>query len=489
MNRGAWFADKVRWAIYLLLSLMIPAHAADRYRGFNLLQKFYFSGERHAYEEKDFALIAEWGFNFVRLPLDYRGYIREGNWELFDETSLAQIDQAVEWGKKYGLHVSINLHRAPGYTVAKPAEARVLWTDAEAQRVAAMHWEMFAKRYRDVPGDQLSFNLFNEPAEVTLEQYLPVLKKMVETIRAIDPDRMIFSDGLDWGKQPLPECIPLQVGMMTRGYTPFPLTHYKAPWAGGDRFPVPKWPALEGTSGQLYGPGRQGYPHELVIQGNVAAKSTMHLVVQEVCTKAVLELLADDQVIWKKELFTGAGEGPWKSTRLLPEWNVYVATYDQEFVVPIPQDASRLVLRMTEGDRAIFSSVSIRSSGKDARVALTPEWNVQPEILHYKDGTLGAMRDRAWLKKAQLDPWLDFRKQGGVMMVGEWGAHQHTPHDVLLRWAEDQLSIWKESDVGWALWNLHGSFGVLDSGRADVDYEEFRGAKLDRKLLELLQKY
>jgi endoglucanase len=122
-------------------------------------------------------------------------------------------------------------------------------------------------------------------------------------------------------------------------------------------------------------------------------------------------------------------------------------------------------------------------------VALTPEWNVQPEILHYKDGTLGAMRDRAWLKKAQLDPWLDFRKQGGVMMVGEWGAHQHTPHDVLLRWAEDQLSIWKESDVGWALWNLHGSFGVLDSGRADVDYEEFRGAKLDRKLLELLQKY
>jgi hypothetical protein len=30
---------------------------------------------------------------------------------------------------------------------------------------------------------------------------------------------------------------------------------------------------------------------------------------------------------------------------------------------------------------------------------------------------------------------------------------------------------------------------VMDSGRADVQYEDFRGHKLDRKMLDLLQRY
>jgi endoglucanase len=43
--------------------------------------------------------------------------------------------------------------------------------------------------------------------------------------------------------------------------------------------------------------------------------------------------------------------------------------------------------------------------------------------------------------------------------------------------------------MGWALWNFCGSFGILDSERADVLYEDFHGHKLDRKLLALLQEF
>jgi hypothetical protein len=42
---------------------------------------------------------------------------------------------------------------------------------------------------------------------------------------------------------------------------------------------------------------------------------------------------------------------------------------------------------------------------------------------------------------------------------------------------------------GWALWNFRGEFGILDSEREDVEYEEFLGHKLDRELLSLLQSY
>ena len=74
-------------------------------------------------------------------------------------------------------------------------------------------------------------------------------------------------------------------------------------------------------------------------------------------------------------------------------------------------------------------------------------------------------------------------------IVGEFGAYNKTPHDVVLAWLEDCLANWKEANMGWAMWNFRGSFGVLDSDRKDVQYEDFHGHKLDRKMLELLQKY
>jgi endoglucanase len=69
-------------------------------------------------------------------------------------------------------------------------------------------------------------------------------------------------------------------------------------------------------------------------------------------------------------------------------------------------------------------------------------------------------------------------------MVGEWGAFNKTPHDVMLRWAEDCRHNGQDAGWGRALWNFRGPFGVLDSQRADVHYEDFEDHKLDRKLLD-----
>ena len=72
---------------------------------------------------------------------------------------------------------------------------------------------------------------------------------------------------------------------------------------------------------------------------------------------------------------------------------------------------------------------------------------------------------------------------------GEFGCRSTTPHDVALAWMEHCLKLWKEKDLGWALWNLRGVFGILDSGRGDVTFEDYKGHKLDRRMLELLQRY
>ena len=63
------------------------------------------------------------------------------------------------------MHVSLNLHRAPGYCInAGFHEPYNLWKDKEAQDAFNFHWGMWAKRYKDISAEKLSFDLLNEPA-------------------------------------------------------------------------------------------------------------------------------------------------------------------------------------------------------------------------------------------------------------------------------------------------------------------------------------
>ncbi|HKJ78833.1 MAG TPA: cellulase family glycosylhydrolase, partial [Prolixibacteraceae bacterium] len=102
-------------------------------KGFNLLGKFDVSWTNDGFQEKQFRAVRDLGFNFVRLPVDYRTYTKTADWDTFIESQVNQIDAAVAWGKKYDVHVCLNLHRAPGYGVNStnlPANQQLsLWTD------------------------------------------------------------------------------------------------------------------------------------------------------------------------------------------------------------------------------------------------------------------------------------------------------------------------------------------------------------------------
>lgn len=88
-----------------------------------------------------------------------------------------------------------------------------------------------------------------------------------------------------------------------------------------------------------------------------------------------------------------------------------------------------------------------------------------------------------------MEPWRELERKGVGVHVGEWGAFNRTPHPVALAWMEDWLTLWREVGWGWALWNFRGSFGLLDSGRADVAYESLGEHQLDRRMPELLQRH
>lgn len=333
----------------LLLAEQKPsARKLPRWRGFNLLEKFN-GNNNQAYLETDFQMMADWGFDFTRLPMSYHCWSKPENWLVMDESVLKEIDQAVEYGRKYKIHVNLNFHRIPGYCVNPPAEPLDLWKDEKALDAATFHWQRFAKRYKGISSKKLSFDLINEPANVEETDYVRVIGRLAEAIRFEDPQRLIIADGMQYGTKPVNNLAGLNLAQSTRGYAPMAISHYKASWINGsDTWPEPAWP-----------------------------------------------LKQNETDVW----------------------------------------------------------------------------------------------DKFRLKREVFAPWKALAEKGVGVHVGEWGAYNQTPHAVALAWMKDNLEIWKEYGWGWSLWNLRGDFGVLDSERKDVSYENLRSHKLDRKMLDLLLKY
>ena len=321
------------------------------WRGFNLLNKFN-PNNQSLFDEQDFEIMAEWGFNFVRLPLSYWSWSSEDDWYRVDEDRMKEIDQAVEFGKQYNLHVNINFHRLPGYCINPPKPPTNLFED-EAPLLAAEHqWRYFSQRYRGVSSKLLSFNLINEAPSVSAEKYDRVARRLINTIRDEDPARLIFVDGKDVGRTPLMTLTDVpNIIQSGRGYNPMLISHFRASWVNWEL--VQKFP--------------------------------------------------EKQLSW-----------------------------------PLIVD--------------------------------------------------GEKYDRQSIYESSVKPWEPWIAKGGKVHIGEMGCHNRTPHDVALAWLEDVFDVFKEQGWGWSLWNLRGSFGIIDSGRKDAKYENFRGAKLDRKMLELLKR-
>lgn len=469
-----------------------------RWRGFNLLEKFTRGRGNQRFKEEDFKIIAELGFNFVRLPMDYRLWIVDKDWDRFNEGVLKEIDEAVELGGKYGIHVSINFHRGPGYCVngARDPEPLSLWKDAEARRAFANHWRVFAKRYRGIPNERLSFNLLNEPGRVESKDYLRVITPAVEAIRAEDPARLIISDTIfSIDEHELAAGLKkLGVAFSPHQYWPSGITHYRASWV--DRtssFPPPVWPTPV-ASGRLYSPAKPGVPHgPLTLAGPFPEATKLRLHLHQVSNKATLVVKADDQPVWTREYVCGPGEGEWTKVIHAKKWDMYQNIYDKDYTIDIPAGTRQIQVEMAAGDWLILSELGVTPEGqKEVSQALNGEWGVLPATLAFTpDGPIQSTRqhDGNELWEKRIGVWDGFRRAGIGAMVGEFGVFNKTPHAVSLAWLEDNLKQLKKANLGWALWNLRGGFGILDSGRKDVEYEDFQGHQLDRKMLELLQQY
>ena len=479
---------------------------AARWRGFNLLEMFHMGrgAKPGEFLESDFRMMHEWGFNFARLPMDYRFWIVDGDWNRIDESAVAHIDRAISLGRKWGVHVQVCMHRCPGYTVARPRESRDLFTDPEAQRVCAMHWAYFAKRWKGIPNEALSFNLFNEPPNVSEEKYAPVVRLLVDAIRREDPRRFIILDGIAWGRRPLKAAYGLAgVGQATRGYEPSSVSHYLAPWVGTPSA-KPAWPLqLDAPAGILAGTGKRELRAPLEVRDLPPCRVAVRW--GRVSGEVKVRFTADGRTVAEAVFDPKSGAPGWEDVKYYPQWRIHQGSCTRATEFELPAGARCLAAEVASGDWIDLASLTFTAQdGRKAELHVSRNW-ARPRNFSQRFAGFDAKEKfvpadasrprryadpgREYLYRRMFVQWDEALANGTFVMAGEFGVWKMTPHDIALDVIEDYLSLWKERNMGWALWNLRGDFGILDSGRADVKYEDYKGHKLDRKLLELLRRY
>lgn len=482
----------------------------ERWRGFNLQDGHWRDGWIE-YSEDDFAFMKEFGFNFARLPLSYRRWLSNpDNWESIAPEKLAFLDRAIALGRKYGIHIMVNLHRAPGYTVAggKP-EPSSLWDSAEAERVFQKHWRFIAERYRDVPAFCLSFNPVNEPPEISGATYARVMMAVTDMIREITPDRFVVVDAMGGDRHPCEELFGRKdIGQATRGYLPEEVSWWTANRNGKPQ-PLPQWP-LDGLApaGVIAGSGKPHLAKPLVFTAYGPGKFEIRP--KRVSALCVLKATSGTNILSRIELNPRKDDPLWEDVTYFPQWKMSQGTYKGTWRFEIPAGEHHVTIVCEKGDWCNLWDVAYSSIDGTKRVS-TPFYNRFANAVNFRqrlkgwageakgffpvedDGRWSPIRYRdpgkEFLYRGVIRPWENAMAKGVFAFCGEFGAQNETPHNIHLALLEDYLQLFKERNMGWAVWQIRGETGVMDSNRKDVDYENWRGHKLDREMLDMLMRY
>jgi len=149
----------------------------------------------------DIDRIAKMGFNSVRIPIHWKFFATE------NAEGFRLMDRLVQWAKKDGVYIIIDLHCAPGGQTGANIDDSWgypwLYTDAEAQKYTIDVWRRIAKHYANEP-IVLGYDLLNEPIPhfPQVQRYNkdlePLYKRLVAAVREVDPNHTVILGGAQW---------------------------------------------------------------------------------------------------------------------------------------------------------------------------------------------------------------------------------------------------------------------------------------------------
>lgn len=160
--------------------------------------------------EADIRFIASTGANTIRLPFNYKLFTDEDYMGLTNNRGegFRWIDKVVEWCRKAGLYLILDMHDCPGSQTGDNIDDGFgypwLFESEKSQLLFCDIWQEIARRYRNETVI-LGYELMNEPIahyfknKEELNQRLePLYKRAVKAIRSVDRNHVVLLGGARW---------------------------------------------------------------------------------------------------------------------------------------------------------------------------------------------------------------------------------------------------------------------------------------------------
>ncbi len=195
---GGWLLPEgYMWKFYTKcdrprrIEKLISDLCGDRYA-----QYFWEEYYKKYITKQDIALIAQQGFNSVRLPINARHY----------HQVVHLIDALVEWCREYGVYIILDMHGAPGGQTGQNIDdsendTPELFIQSTYQDELISLWKDIAQRYAHEP-IIAGYDLLNEPLPKWWNQYydklMPLYQDIIRAIRQVDQEHLIILEGVHW---------------------------------------------------------------------------------------------------------------------------------------------------------------------------------------------------------------------------------------------------------------------------------------------------
>jgi endoglucanase len=150
--------------------------------------------------EADIHFIKSCGLNSIRIPLHYKFFVPGGD-------GFEILDSAIEWCRRAGLWVILDMHCAPGGQTGTNIDDSWnypwLYESEQSQQSLCDIWRDIARHYRDETSI-LGYDLLNEPIphfprlQVYNSRLEPLYRRVTKAIREVDRNHSIILEAAQW---------------------------------------------------------------------------------------------------------------------------------------------------------------------------------------------------------------------------------------------------------------------------------------------------
>ena len=185
----------------------------------------------HFISEEDFSIVAGWGMDHVRIPVDYNVMETEdGNWKA---DGFRRIENALKAAMNNKLKVVLDLHKTAGFSFDAGEKEEGFFFNEKLQNRFCRLWEEMAAQFTDEKN--VAFELLNEVTDKSfIDSWNMISRKCIRTIRNKAPRSLIllgsYHNNAPDALAELAAPADDRVIYNFHCYDPLPFTHQGAYW-------------------------------------------------------------------------------------------------------------------------------------------------------------------------------------------------------------------------------------------------------------------